>query len=434
MSRPATFGAETLALHAGQSPDRDFGSRATPIHFTADQVFQDAEQAAAVFNRERPGHIDARVSNPTTAVLEERITALEGGVGAIAVASGTAALHLAVATLMGSGGHIVASHSLDDSLYRLLAHTLPRFGIRTTFVASPEPAAWRRAVRPGTRLFVGASLGLPQLDVLDIPAVSDIAHEHRVPLLVDATLVTPCLQQPLALGADLVIHSATEFLGGHGVAVGGLLVDGGRFDWLAAGGFPTLCEPDDAFPGTVFVDESPVGAFLMRARLDGLPAFGACLSPMNAFQILQGIETLPLRMKAHAVRALAVAKHLEAQPLVERAIYPGLATHCDHALAARLLPDGAGAVLAVELAGGRAAGKVFVDSLRVFSQTAGVGDAKSRALHPASTTQAGRSAAELASRGLGEGAVRLSVGLEDVDDLIEDLHRGLSAVQRAAQG
>ncbi|NMF90373.1 O-acetylhomoserine aminocarboxypropyltransferase [Aromatoleum petrolei] len=434
MTQPKTFGPETLALHAGQSPDPAFGARAAPIYFTTSYVFPDTDHAAALFNLERPGHVYTRISNPTNAMLEERIAALEGGVGAIAVASGQAALHLAITTLMGAGGHIVASHALYGGSHNLLAYTLPRFGITTTFVDPHDPDAWRAAVRPETRLFFGESLGNPGLDVLDIPTVADIAHAYRVPLLVDATLVTPCLQRPLALGADLVLHSATKFLGGHGVAVGGLLVDGGRFDWEASGLFPTLTEPYDGFHGMDFAEESPIAAFLLRARREGLRDFGACLSPMNAFQILQGMETLPLRMRAHVANARRVAEHLAAHPLVAHVAWPGLASHRDHALAARLLPDGAGSVLSFELKGSRAAGRAFIEGLRVFSHLANVGDAKSLVIHPASTTHFRMSAQDLAAAGIGEGTVRLSVGLESADDLIEDLDRGLYAASRVVQG
>ncbi|HJV28253.1 MAG TPA: O-acetylhomoserine aminocarboxypropyltransferase [Aromatoleum sp.] len=434
MTQPRTAGPETLALHAGQSPDPQFGARAAPIYFTTSYVFPDADQAAALFNQERPGHVYTRISNPTNAMLEERIAALEGGVGAIAVASGQAALHLAITTLMGAGGHIVASRALYGGSHNLLAYTLPRFDIHTTFVDPHDIDAWRAAIRPETRLFFGESLGNPGLDVLDIPAVADIAHEHRVPLLVDATLVTPCLQRPFDLGADLVIHSATKFLGGHGVAVGGLLVDGGRFDWEASGLFPTLTEPYAGFHGMDFAEESPIAAFLLRARREGLRDFGACLSPMNAFQILQGIETLPLRMRAHVANARAVAEHLAQHPLVERVAYPGLPNHADHELATRLLPHGAGSVLSFELKGGRAAGRAFIEALRVFSHLANVGDAKSLVIHPASTTHFRMSAEDLRAAGIGEGTVRLSVGLENDADLIEDLNRGLYAAGRAVQG
>jgi O-acetylhomoserine (thiol)-lyase len=428
MTQPGSFGRETLALHAGQSPDPVHGSRATPIHFTTSYVFPDAEHAAALFNLERPGHVYSRISNPTNAVLEERVAALEGGIGAIAVASGQAALHLAITTLMGAGGHIVASRSLYGGSHNLLGYTLPRFGITTTFVDPRDPAAWRAAVRPETRLFFGESVGNPGLDVLDIPTVAAIAHEHKVPLLVDATLVSPILQRPLDLGADLVMHSATKYLGGHGVAVGGVLVDGGRFDWEASGLFPTLTEPYDGFHGMDFAEESPVAAFLLRARREGLRDFGACLSPMNAFQILQGLETLPLRMRAHVDNARAVVAHLAAHPLVNQVSYPGLASHRDHELAAGLLPEGCSAVLSFDLKGGREGGRAFIGALKLFSHLANVGDAKSLVIHPASTTHFRMSAADLAAAGIGEGTVRLSVGLESAADLIADLDRGLYAV------
>lgn len=434
MTQPTHYGPETLALHAGQSPDAGHGARATPIYFTTSYVFPDAEDAAAKFNLERPGHVYTRISNPTNAVLEERIAALEGAIGAIAVASGQAALFLAVTTLMGSGGHIVASRSLYGGSHNLLAYTLPRLGIQTTFVDPRDPDAWRSAIQPETRLFFGESLGNPGLDVLDIPTVADIAHAHRLPLLVDATLVTPCLQQPIALGADLVMHSATKFIGGHGVAVGGLLVDGGRFDWEASGLFPTLTEPYDGFHGMDFAEESPVAAFLLRARREGLRDFGACLSPMNAFQILQGIETLPLRMRAHVANAEKLASHLVEQKFVERVAYPSLVQHPDHELAARLLPHGAGAVLSFELKGGRAAGRAFIESLRVFSHLANVGDAKSLVIHPASTTHFRMSADDLTAAGIGEGTIRLSIGLESATDLIEDINRGLYAAGRTIKG
>ena len=430
MSRSGSFRAETLALHAGQTPDASFGARAAPIYFTTSYVFPDADHAAALFNLESPGHVYSRISNPTNAVLEERIAAMEGGVGAIAVSSGQAALHLAVVTLMGMGGHIVASRSLYGGSHNLFTYTLPRFGIHTSFVDPNDPQAWRNAIRPETRLLFGESIGNPGLDVLDIPTVADIAHDHGLPLLVDATLVTPCLQQPLSLGADLVMHSATKFLGGHGVAVGGLLVDGGRFDWEASGLFPTLTEPYDGFHGMDFAEESPVAAFALRARREGLRDFGACLSPMNAFQILQGMETLPLRMRSHVANAERVAEHLADSPQVEGVVYPGLASHPAHELAARLLPDGAGAVLSFELTGGREAGKVFIEALQVFSHLANVGDAKSLVIHPASTTHFRMNGDDLAQAGIGEGTVRLSIGLEHADDLLEDLDRGLQAVAR----
>ena len=299
MAAPRYPGFDTLSLHAGQMPDSQFGARATPIYHTTSFVFKSTEHAASLFNMERAGHVYSRISNPTNAVLEERIAALEGGVGAIATASGQAALHLAIVTLMGAGSHIVASRSLYGGSHNLLSYTLPRFGIETTFVDPRDVEAFRAAVRPNTRLLFGETLGNPGLEVLNIPAVADVAHQNGLPLLVDSTFTTPYLIQPFDLGADLVFHSATKFLGGHGVAIGGLLVDSGRFDWEASGKFATLTEPYAGFHDMDFAEESDTAAFLLRARREGLRDFGACMSPMNAFQILQGIETLPLRMARH---------------------------------------------------------------------------------------------------------------------------------------
>ncbi len=425
-------GADTLALHAGQTPDPLHHSRATPIHFTTSYVFESSDHAAALFNQARAGHVYSRISNPTNAVLEERIAALDGGVGAVACASGQAALMLAITTLMGSGGHIVASRSLYGGSHNLLAYTLPRFGIETTFVAPRDKDAWRAAIRPETCLLFGEAIGNPGLEVLDVPGIAEIAHEARVPLLVDATLLTPALQCPLDLGADLVMHSATKFLGGHGVAVGGLLVDGGAFDWEAAGGrFPTLTEAYEGFHGMDFAEESPIAAFLLRARREGLRDFGACLSPMNAFQILQGIETLGLRMERHVANARALVRHLSEHPLVEAVSWPELDSHPDQALAARLLPKGCGGVFSFSLKGGRKAGCAFIEALRLVSHLANVGDAKSLAIHPASTTHFRMSPEALLAAGIGEGTIRLSVGLENATDLIADLDRGLQAAHKA---
>jgi O-acetylhomoserine (thiol)-lyase len=377
----------------------------------------------------------SRLSNPTTAVFEERMAALEGGIGAIATASGQAALHLAICTLMGAGGHVVASTALYGGSHNLLHYTLRRFGIETTFVNPRDLDAWRAAIRPETRLLFGESLGNPGLDVLDIPAVSAIAHDAGLPLLVDATFTTPYLQRPAELGADLVYHSATKFLCGHGTVVGGVLVDAGSFDWDAAhaksGRFATLCEPYDGFHGMVFAEESTVGAFLLRARREGLRDFGACMSPHTAWLMLQGLETLPLRMARHVANAQAVAEYLQAHELVEQVAYPGLASHPDHALARRLLPRGAGAVFSFDIQGSREQGRAFIESLKLFSHLANVGDAKSLVIHPASTTHFRMDDAALRSAGIGPGTIRLSVGLEDPADLIDDLKRALKAAGKA---
>ena len=431
-------GFDTLALHAGAAPDPGTGARATPLHLSTSFVFENSEHAASLFNMERAGHVYSRLSNPTTAVFEERMAALDGGVGAIATASGQAALHLAICTLMGAGGHVVASTALYGGSHNLLHYTLKRFGIETTFVNPRDLDAWRAAIRPETRLLFGESLGNPGLDVLDIPAVSAIAHEAGLPLLVDATFATPYLQRPAELGADLVYHSATKFLCGHGTVVGGVLVDPGSFDWQAAhdqgGRFATLCEPYEGFHGMVFAEESTVGAFLLRARREGLRDFGACMSPHTAWLMLQGLETLPLRMARHVANAQAVAEFLAAQPLVEKVAYPGLDTHPDHALAQRLLPRGAGAVFSFDLKGTREQGRTFIESLKLFSHLANVGDAKSLVIHPASTTHFRMDDAALRQAGIGPGTIRLSIGLEDPADLIDDLKRALKTATKLGVG
>src|SRR5919204_4918928 len=337
MAGPKYPGFDTLALHAGQSPDPATGSRAVPIYQTTSYVFRDTEHAASLFNMERPGHVYSRISNPTVAVLEERVAALEGGVGAIATASGQAALHLAIATLMGSGSHIVASTSLYGGSHNLLGYTLPRFGIETTFVKPRNLQEWKAAIRPNTRLLFGETLGNPGLDVLDIPSVAAIAHEAKVPLLVDTTFTTPYLMKPFELGADLLYHSATKFLGGHGVAIGGVLVDSGRFDWEASGKFATLTAPYEGFHNMDFEEESGTRAFLLRARREGLRDFGACMAPMTAFQILQGVETLHVRMPRHVESTRKVVQFLASHPAVAKVIYPELPDHPDHALAKQLL-------------------------------------------------------------------------------------------------
>ncbi|MFN0041557.1 MAG: O-acetylhomoserine aminocarboxypropyltransferase [Burkholderiales bacterium] len=430
MSVPKTYQFDTLSLHAGQQPDPQFGARAQPVYFTTSYVFKDTEQAASLFNMERAGHVYSRISNPTNAVLEERIAALEGGVGAIATASGQAAMHLAIATLMGAGSHIVASRSLYGGSHNLLEYTLPRFGIDTTFVNPREVDAFRKAIRPNTRLIFGETLGNPGLDVLDVEKVAGIAHDAGLPLMVDSTFTTPYLMKPFDLGADLLFHSATKFLGGHGVAIGGVVVDSGKFDWEKSRRFPTLTEPYSGFHGMVFSEESTTGAFLLRARREGLRDFGACMSPMNAFQILQGIETLSLRMQKHIDNTRQIVAFLDRHDAVESVAYPELPSHPDHALASRILPGGCGAVFSFSLKGGRAAGRRFIEGLRVFSHLANVGDAKSLVIHPATTTHYRMDEAALRAAGITEGTVRLSVGLENAGDLIEDLSRALHASQK----
>ena len=430
---PASIGFDTLSLHAGQAPDPATGARATPIYQSASFVFPDSDFAAGLFNIERAGHVYSRLSNPTNAVLEERIAALDGGVGAIATASGQAAMHLAAATICSAGDHIVSSRSLYGGTHNLLEYTLPRFGIETTFVDPREPAAFAAAIQPNTRLLFGEILGNPGLEVLNVPAVAEVAHQRHLPLLIDATFATPYLCQPIRQGADLVMHSATKFLSGHGVVIGGLLVDGGAFDW-ESGPFPTINDPYVGFHDLVFGEEFGPAAFITRARKEGIRDFGACMAPMTAFQILQGLETLPLRMARHVSNALRVAEFLAAHPLVESVSHPGLPDHPDHALAQELLPKGAGAVFGFTVAGGREAGKTLIESLDIFSHLANVGDAKSLVIHPASTTHHRMDAKALAAAGIGEGLIRLSIGLEDADDLVADLGRALHRVGRKRSG
>ena len=424
-------GFDTLALHAGAAPDPATGARAVPIHLTTSFVFESSEHAASLFNLERAGHVYSRISNPTNAVFEQRMAALEGGIGAIAVASGQAALHLSIATLMGAGSHIVASTALYGGSQNLLHYTLRRFGIETTFVKPGDLDGWRAAARPNTRLFFGETVGNPGLDVLDIPAVSAIAHEAGVPLLVDSTLTSPWLIKPFEHGADLVYHSATKFLSGHGTVIGGVVVDGGSFDWEASGKFPELAAPYEGFHQMVFTEESTIGAFLLRARREGLRDFGACMSPHTAWLILQGIETLPLRMARHMGNTEKVVQFLASQPFVSRVGHPLLESHPSHALAKKLLPRGAGSVFSFDLQGSRAQGVKFIETLKLFSHLANVGDCRSLVIHPASTTHFRMSDEALAGAGIGPGTIRLSIGLEDPDDLIEDLKRALKAAEKA---
>ncbi|MFD2376469.1 O-acetylhomoserine aminocarboxypropyltransferase [Ottowia pentelensis] len=427
-------GFDTLALHAGAQPDPATGARAVPIHLSTSFVFESSDQAAQLFNMERAGHVYSRISNPTTAVLEQRVAALEGGIGAVATASGEAALHLMIATLMGAGGHIVASSAIYGGSQNLLNYTLPRFGITTSFVQPGDLDAWRAAIRPNTRLLFGESVGNPGLDVLDIAAVADIAHAAGLPLGVDNTFTTPYLLKPFEHGADIVYHAATKFLGGHGTVIAGALVDGGSFDWAASGNFPELTEPYAGFHDMVFSDESTVGAFLLRARREGLRDFGACMSPHTAWLVLQGIETLPLRMERHLTNTEKLVHFLAGHPFVARVGHPLLDSHPSHALAGRLLKHGAkgaGSVFSFDMKGTRAQGKVFIDSLKIFSHLANVGDSRSLVIHPASTTHFRMTDQALAAAGIGPGTIRLSIGLEDPDDLIDDLKRALKAAEKA---
>lgn len=421
---------DTLTLHAGELADRPFGELAQSIHLTSGFAFRSAEHAASLFNLEHGGHTDSRISNPTIAALEERIAALEDGTGAIATASGAAALHLVVVTLLAAGDHLVASRTCDPGINHLLTHALPRLGIDVSMVEPANLDAWAAAIRPETRLLFGAIIDTARSTVLDIPRVSALAHAHRLPLLVDATLVTPYLIQPFAHGADLLIHSAGEFLAGQGTAIGGLLVDSGRFDWRDSGKFPLLTEADD--DGIRLADESPAAAFLLHARYRGLRDFGACLGPMSAFQILLGLDTLSLRMRRHMENTARILTFLadKTAPANIAIAHPDQADHPSRALAQRLLPRGAGPVLTIAFGGGRPAGGKFIDALKLIARSTVLGGARSTAHHPASTTHARHSIEQLAALGIDPGQVRLSIGLEDADDLIEDLTRALNAATR----
>ncbi|HIE88555.1 MAG TPA: O-acetylhomoserine aminocarboxypropyltransferase [Pseudomonadales bacterium] len=422
---------DTLSLHGGQQPDPTTGARATPVYQTASYVFRDTDYAAGLFNIERAGHVYSRLSNPTNAVLEERIAMLDNGVGAIATASGQAAMHLGVATLLGAGDHIVASRSIYGGTHNLLDYTLRRFGIDTTFVDPRSPQDFANAIQDNTRLVFGEILGNPGLEVLNVPEISKVAHDAGLPLMVDATFTTPYLCRPIDLGADIVMHSATKFLSGHGIVIGGLLVDGGTFDWAASGKFPTMSEPYAGFHNLNFSEEFGPAAFITRARKEGLRDFGACMSPTTAFHILQGMETLPLRMQKHVTNTAEIVAFLARQEGVERVNHPMLESHPDHELAKSLLPKGCGAVFGFELTGGRQAGIRFIEALEVFSHLANVGDAKSLVIHPASTTHHRMGSDALEKAGISEGLIRLSVGLEDTKDLIADLKKGLRAAGRA---
>ena len=430
MVEPDYLKFDTLSLHAGQEPDPTTGSRGVPIYQTTSYSFVDTEQAAGLFNLEQPGHIYSRISNPTVAVLEERLAALEGGVGAVCTASGMAAFHLACATIMSAGNHVVASRNIYGGSHNMLNLTMPRFGITTTFVDPRDHDAWRSAITPDTRVLFAETLGNPGIEVLDVPAVAEIAHEHGLPLMLDATFTTPYLMKPIELGADIVMHSVTKFLGGHGIALGGVVVDGGRFDWAASDKFPTLSQPYDGYHGISFVEEYGHQALSMRARAEGLRDFGAAMSPANAFHLLQGVETLPLRMKRHVENTTTVIEFLEANDAVSWVSHPSVSSHPDHELSKELLPKGAGAILSFGITGGREAGRRFIENVQLASHVANVGDAKTLVIHPASTTHQQLSAEDLTAAGVGEDLIRLSVGLEDPEDIIADLARALRASQK----
>ncbi len=430
-----SWGFDTKQVHAGAAPDPTTGARATPIYQTTSYVFRDTEHAANLFGLSELGNIYTRIMNPTQAVFEDRVAALEGGVAALATSSGQAAETLAILNLGQAGDHLVASASLYGGTYNLLHYTLPKLGWEVSFIDDPDDLdAWRAAVRPNTRGFYGESVGNPKNDVLDIEGVSGVAHEANVPLIVDNTVTTPYLCQPLALGADIVVHSATKFIGGHGTSIGGIIVDGGKFDYVASGRHPVFTEPDPSYHGLVYSQlPEPLrpAQYALKARLQLMRDLGAAVSPFNAFLFIQGLETLSLRMDRHCQNAQTVAEWLEQRDEVEWVAYPGLASSPWHERAQKTLPRGKGAILAFGIKGGLEAGRKFVDGLELFSHLANVGDVRSLAIHPASTTHSQLTPDEQVTTGVTPDLVRLCVGIETVDDLLADLDAGFRAAKGA---
>jgi O-acetylhomoserine (thiol)-lyase len=424
------WGFETRQLHAGAQPDPTTGARAVPIYQTTSYVFRDTAHAAALFALGEPGNIYTRIMNPTQAVFEERVASLEGGVGALAVASGQAAETLAILNIAEAGSHLVSSSSLYGGTYNLFHYTLPKLGIQVSFVEDPDdPDAWRAAIRPETKALFGETIGNPKGDVLDIETVAGVAHEAGVPLIVDSTLATPYLCRPLEWGADIIVHSATKFIGGHGTSIGGIIVDGGRFDFAASGKFPGFTTPDPSYHGLVYSEALGAAAFIAKARVQLLRDIGPAIAPLNAFLFLQGLETLSLRVERHVANTRAVAQFLEAREDVEWVAYPGLSSSPWHTLAKKYLPRGAGAVLAFGIKGGAEAGRRFVEGVKLFSHLANVGDARSLVIHPATTTHAQLTEAEQLATGVRPELVRLSVGLETIEDILADLEAGFTAAR-----
>ena len=429
------WGFETRQVHAGTAPDTATGARAVPIYQTASYVFRDTQHAANLFGLAELGNIYTRIMNPTQDAFEQRIASLEGGVAALAVASGQAAETLTLLNLAENGGHIVSSASLYGGTYNLFHYTLPKLGIETTFVEDPDDLSeWAAAVRPNTKALYAETLGNPKGDVLDFEGVSKVARDHQIPLVVDNTLATPYLVRPLEHGANIVVHSATKFIGGHGTSIGGVIVDGGTFDYEASGRFPSFTEPDPSYHGLVFGQLPPAlfpARFVLKARLQYLRDLGPAVAPLNSFLFLQGVETLSLRMERHVANATAVAHWLEARSDVKWVKYPGLASSPWYERQQRYLPKGGGAILAFGIEGGVEAGRRFIEGLGLFSHLANVGDVRSLAIHPASTTHSQLTEAEQSSTGVTPDLVRLSVGIESIDDILADLEAGFRAATSA---
>ena len=420
MNRALQF--ETLQLHAGQGDaDPATGARAVPIYATTSYVFRNCEHAADRFGLRDAGNIYGRLTNPTQDVLEQRMSALEGGVAALAVASGAAAITYTLQALAQNGGHIIAQRSIYGGSYNLLEHTLPAYGITTTFIDVHRPLEVQAAIRPETRAIFIETLGNPNSDIADIEVLADLAHRHGLPLVVDNTFGTPYLIRPIEHGADIVVHSATKFLGGHGTTLGGVVVDSGRFDWAAGGKYPAISEPNAAYHGVSFAEAAGAAAFVVYLRAILLRDTGACISPFAVFQLLQGIETLSLRVERHVENALKVVEYLKKHPKVRKVNHPSLPEHPDHGLYRRYFPRGGGSIFTFELEGGQEAAFRFIDSLQIFSLLANVADAKSLVIHPASTTHSQMNAEELEASGITPGTVRLSIGLEHINDLLADL-------------
>jgi O-acetylhomoserine (thiol)-lyase len=424
------WGFETRQIHAGAAPDPATGARATPIYQTTSYQFRDTEHAAALFGLSEMGNIYTRIMNPTQDVLEQRIASLEGGVAALAVASGQAAETMAILNLAEAGDHIVASASLYGGTYNLFHYNLPKLGITVDFVDDPDDLdAWRKAIKPNTKALYGEVIGNPKGDVLDIAGVSSVAHSNGIPLIVDSTLATPYLCRPLEHGADIVVHSLTKFIGGHGTSIGGIIVDGGNFDWGASGKFPMLTEPDPSYHGLKYWEALGGIAYIIKARVQLLRDYGAAISPFNSFMLIQGVETLSVRMDRHCSNAMAIAKYLEGHADVALVRYPGLSSSPWADKAKKYLPKGAGAILNFEVRGGVAAGKKFVESLKLFSHLANVGDLRSLVIQPSATTHSQLTPSEQEATGVTPGLIRLSIGLESVEDLITDLELGFAAAK-----
>ena len=430
MSDPKTYKFNTKTLHSGHQPDKNYGSRAVPIYQSTSYLFQDTDHAAALFNLEEGGHIYSRISNPTVAVLEERVAALEGGSAALATASGMSAMMLSLLTICSAGDHIVASSQLYGGSFNLLRLTLPRFGIETTFVKPRDVEGFKKAIKPNTKCIFGELIGNPGIEIMNLPEVSKIAKDAGIPVIIDGTFNTPYLCNLFDLGADVIVHSLTKWMAGHGTSMGGCIVEKGDFNWKQGSKFPTMTEPYEGYHGLSFAEEFGPAAFTMRARAEGMRDFGPSMSPMNAFNILTGIETLSLRMDKHISNTAIMVDYLTNNENVTWVNHPSLPDHPDHEVAKKLMPNGQGSMIAFGIKGGREAGQAFINSMKLTSHLANVGDAKSLVIHPASTTHSQMDKKSLELAGLTDDMIRFSVGLEDMDDIINDFNNGFRASQK----